>query len=361
MYHEYSCVNGKIQLEAGSHIPTVITAKRTGSHRHYELVEYWTPGDGSDYAKDIKAKFPWYLHSKALDSQRYVDEQIAFCENAAKEYFKDADEYVGGPTNIGKLKEKYPHFFNVSTDGGLTVYIWQMSANNYQCYLINRGVDMFADQSFAFDVGATIAEMRAILTTYDIDQKDIYVLPVRNPLSSYYYEIDDAYRSKVQELFWTSIPYTPKTASYVNTAIANVLNEKYQAKKPDGLIHIENYYLLASETASGTPLKGDFEHLEIVNVYLLVYHMKYSVNGGYLEEHEGDFTPTAITFAIDENGEYTLEDYWTPQTGANYEKDVRSKFPGSSADEALNTEKYSEDMIKENWQMANNVLSRIHS
>ncbi|MBQ8605216.1 MAG: M56 family metallopeptidase [Clostridia bacterium] len=90
MYHEYSCKNGKIQLEAGSHIPTVITAKRTGAHGHYELVEYWTPGDGSDYANDIKAKFPWHLHSKALDPQRYVDQQIAFCEKAAKEYFSDS-------------------------------------------------------------------------------------------------------------------------------------------------------------------------------------------------------------------------------------------------------------------------------
>ena len=97
MYHEYSCKNGKIQLEASSHIPTVITAKRTGAHGHYELVEYWTPGDGSDYANDIKAKFPWYLHSKALDSQRYVDQQIAFCEKAAKEYFSDSSNDHSAP------------------------------------------------------------------------------------------------------------------------------------------------------------------------------------------------------------------------------------------------------------------------
>ena len=129
-------------------------------------------------------------------------------------------------------------------------------------------------------------------------------------------------------------PYAPKTASNLNNAIAKVLNEKYQAQKPDGLIHIENYYLLAHETASGTPLKGNFGHMKIANVYLLVYHMKYSVNGGQLEEHEGDFVPTAITFSIDENGKYTLKEYWTPQKGSNYEKDVRNKFPGEAADNA---------------------------
>lgn len=106
------------------------------------------------------------------------------------------------PVDSKHLKEKYPQFFNVSTDGGLTVYIWQMSKDNYSCYLANTSMEAISDNSFAYDVGASIAEMRAILTTYNIDQKDITVRPVINPLSSYYYDIDDAYRAKVKELFW---------------------------------------------------------------------------------------------------------------------------------------------------------------
>ena len=351
LYHEYSYENGEIKLETGAHIPTVITAKREGSHGHYKLVEYWEPRDGSYYAKDIKGKFPWYLHSKALDSQRYIDEQLEFCDNAAKEHFnnssninsvekftwtyqpmlsftghsfkaisfdfdythveatctggefcsldvdgqpcgtkmhfekdntvywtpkeaviekipqkseltleiyndktqvhkciivfecvsrdiakaefeiylKDSDGLKmiydngiklveqGSVSNIGgadgpknvitsadieQLKTKYPQFFNVSTDGGLTVYIWQMAKNSYYCYLANTSLEAISDNSFVYEVGATIAEMRAILTTYDIDRKDITVQPVINPLSSYYYEIDDAYRAKIKELFW---------------------------------------------------------------------------------------------------------------------------------------------------------------
>ena len=87
MYREYSYENGDIKLVTGAHTPTVITVKRTGSHGHYELVNYWEPRHGSYYEKDIKQKFPWYLHSKALDSQRYIDEQLKFCEDAAVEYF----------------------------------------------------------------------------------------------------------------------------------------------------------------------------------------------------------------------------------------------------------------------------------
>ncbi len=87
LYKEYSYENGKIIEEAAAHTPTAITVKRTGKHGHYELVEYWVPRDGTDYAKDITSKFPWRLRVKALDSQRYINEQDAFCRNAAEEYF----------------------------------------------------------------------------------------------------------------------------------------------------------------------------------------------------------------------------------------------------------------------------------
>ena len=121
-----------------------------------------------------------------------------------KEISKTSSAELGNnaSVNLNQLKEKYPQFFNVSTDGGLTVYVWQMSKDNYSCYLANTSMEAISDNSFAYDVGATIPEMRAILTTYDIDQKDITVQPVINPLSSYYYEIDVTYRTKVKELFW---------------------------------------------------------------------------------------------------------------------------------------------------------------
>lgn len=104
--------------------------------------------------------------------------------------------------DVSKLQEKYPQLFNVSTDGGLTVYVWQMSEDRYSCYLVNTAKEALSDNSFAYDIGTTVTEMRAILTTYDIDKKDIVVQPINNPLSSYYYEINDEYRTTVKELFW---------------------------------------------------------------------------------------------------------------------------------------------------------------
>ena len=132
-------------------------------------------------------------------------------------------------SNFQSLKEKYPQFFNVSTDGGLTVYIWQMSENNYSCYLANTSMEAISDNSFAYNVGATIAEMRAILTTYDIEQKDITVQPVINPLSSYGYRIDDAYRAKIKELFWENsynvIDYDGSSIPKLNVTCGNASTE----------------------------------------------------------------------------------------------------------------------------------------
>lgn len=207
LYHEYSCENGEIKLETGTYIPTVITAERTGSHGHYRLLEYWEPHDGSLYVDDIKGKFPLHLQEKALDSQRYIGEQLEFCENAAKEYFDFEADYG----SMEKLENIYPQFFDVSTDGGLTVYVWQIAEDDYKCYLVNTAQEAISDNSFAYAGGATISEMRAILSTYDINNEDVTIQPVTNPLSSYFYEIDDTYRSFVKKLFWSTLPLLEPT------------------------------------------------------------------------------------------------------------------------------------------------------
>ena len=516
MYREYSFDNGEIKLEVGAHVPTVITAKHTGEHGHYELVEYWEPHDGELFESDIKDKFPVHLHAKALDSQLYVNEQIAFCENAAKEYFssinnqrtgfegvyvtleshntdeggqtyfnivwhnetnsevtygegfsieqkigaewkeaefndeeffnmygillepqstkrktyitehydlskvgtyrillpfsvKDGDNYIQYKTwavfNIEDLINKPPMMTvscrKASVNAWLGTYSW-----TYKNYEDGTAQSTNADSSHPLTrideiptlniLPTTISSIDPRLATvqfaiapdkievkcYKVDEKNTNsgkVIPVEGTSfklkdGKYLYEVivewtkSEQYSGKAYYAFQAAdadleivdINGVMSTDTNLTSAISSVLNEKYnKAGKPDGLIHIENYYLLAHETASGTPLKGNSGHMEIANVYLLVYHMKYSVNGEHLEEHEGDFVPTAITFAINKNGEYTLDDYWTPQTGTNYEKDVRNKFPGSSAAEALNTEKYAEDLIKENWRLANEYFSQI--
>ncbi len=84
-YSEYTLENNDIHLSSSAHIPTAITYKKENGH--YTLVEYWEPRDGAYLVGDIKEKFPWYLQRKALDTQRYVKDQIAACERLAREHF----------------------------------------------------------------------------------------------------------------------------------------------------------------------------------------------------------------------------------------------------------------------------------
>lgn len=72
--------------QSGSHIPTALTfhVRPDGS---CTLTEYWEPGDGSLYAPDIRAKFPEDIAERALDTQRYIDEQMKACYDQAIAYW----------------------------------------------------------------------------------------------------------------------------------------------------------------------------------------------------------------------------------------------------------------------------------
>lgn len=522
LYHNYSYESDKIRLESAVYIPTAITVKRTGKDRHYELVEYWEPRDGSYYAKDIKKKFPWHLHGKALDSQMYIDEQIAFCENAANDYFSsssirgeavgkvqafeatvsyanwsDAKEFYSGALNNDKImtsNSSVRHLpvyrfdtltdlelfkksianvfamdsgynevasFNASTskyDSSFfeknSVVLIYVSANNCTHRFTVHNVE-YDEKSFAaYIVETTKAEtvdtaMAGWFVTIEVPDEiiknctdfdaqlnngtelpgysEVYnVTPLEElemkhnnsemVVQKLHYKADDAtwvcggytykYRLEITgklngtdknstyyvlsnvknityDQAWKASGLSSNMRDYFNpedaivvgyrvfsltnakedldAQITSVLNQKYQSEKPDGLIHIENYHLFASETASGTPLVNSTDHIEMVTYYMLVYHMKYSVKGENVEATDGGYEPTVITFMVSENGKYTLKEYWVPKNGVDYEKETRNKFPNEYVNEVLNIEKYAQNLKIENERQAKEVLKTINN
>ncbi len=142
------------------------------------------------------------------------------------------------------------------------------------------------------------------------------------------------------------------TADPLDAAISSAILDHYASSQPDGLIHVESHVLLANEGMSGTPLFDSDNHMEKITAYLLVLQQKYSTYGGKLVEVGGSYVPAAITFAISGSGEYILEEYWEPRDGGHYVDDVRDKFPGSSADDALNDQAYIEDLEAQNYSKA---------
>lgn len=84
LYEEYS-YNGEVLGECGAHIPVAIRVQQAGDF--YELIEFWQPEDGNQYADSIRKKFPQELHRKALDSQRYIDKQMKKSEEAVNSFY----------------------------------------------------------------------------------------------------------------------------------------------------------------------------------------------------------------------------------------------------------------------------------
>ncbi len=157
----------------------------------------------------------------------------------------------------------------------------------------------------------------------------------------------------------TIVPMEEYVEAYydLEQAVSKAILDHYASENPDGLIHVESHALLANESMSGTPLRGQKNHIEKTVLYLLVRQMKYSTYDGKLEEEGGSYGPVAITFSIDETGAYTLEEYWEPRDGSYYTDDIRKKFPELVAKEAFDKHQaYSEELSDQCYQKALEVL-----
>lgn len=83
LYLGFSVEDGILRQTEGSNIPVAITF--SCEEEGYELVEYWQPGDGTDYAPDIRAKFPAEAAKLALGDQPYLLQQFQLCYAQAVE------------------------------------------------------------------------------------------------------------------------------------------------------------------------------------------------------------------------------------------------------------------------------------
>lgn len=87
LYMEFGYAGSGFSETGGSHMPVAITFDKN-STGEYKLKEYWTPGDGSEYAPSIKDKFPADIYNDALNTQKYIVGHIQSCYDQAIEYGK---------------------------------------------------------------------------------------------------------------------------------------------------------------------------------------------------------------------------------------------------------------------------------
>jgi len=81
----------------------------------------------------------------------------------------------------------WPQYFGLDASNGLDVYVWQMAHSSYSFGLLphtDTPRDRICEETMSL-MGTTADTMHLILSTYNIDESDIHIIPWQNPLSSY--------------------------------------------------------------------------------------------------------------------------------------------------------------------------------
>lgn len=343
LYDEYSMRNNELHQETASHIPTVITAKYDDGT--YELVEYWEPRDGAYYEADIRGKFPWYLQRNALDSQRYIKEQLAENKEMAKEYFGEKrtlslDDVIALSKKGYDLKwSDFEPFQYIETGSGLYIRVYQID-EMFEVWIGGTAMpDQYEDPSYIY-----------LTLVKDLDQK----IDIRDG------GVAEFIAEKLQQM------QLKNEQNSLQEAISRAILEKNAGERfpdtPSGAIHTRSFRIFAMESLSGTPLMHQDNHMTQATVYIHYLYARYYYSGGQLQEQGSVCTPAVIRFSIDPEDGYTVEEFWEPNPGDTFEKEVREKFPEDAAKEILDRVKQgtlSRVMQSECYAQATEYLAQI--
>ena len=258
---------------------------------------------------------------------------------------------------IDELRSKYPEYFDLITSKGLEVYVWQLAKDSYSFGLMpgtNREKTLEELMSLK---GASAAEMALILSTYEIKDENIFVIPWGNPISSYMVGTGDMetpeYINNIRTMLGldgvsmgsaggedTPTPAGPDAAD-------TTISEEQAAIRQAILEHNKSSYpleydvaccsFITLETLSATPLAGSSTHK--ITYYGWALYEQYRATDNGLETTGGSHIPVVLSFDLDERG-YTLTEYWEPRDGSYFAQDIREKFPAHIVEDALHGQKF---------------------
>lgn len=125
-------------------------------------------------------------------------------------------------------------------------------------------------------------------------------------------------------------------ADPLETAINAAILEYNKNRTPAYDFACESHIIL--DTVNSSPAGG--EAAASVTVYAMVLYATYNYSGSAFQEVGGSHIPTALTFEVQTDGEYTLTEYWEPRDGSYYAQDIKNKFPKAIQEDALDTQKF---------------------
>ena len=106
-------------------------------------------------------------------------------ESSGVEIISGFTDTESQPAQADGLREKYPEYFDLPTSKGLEVYVWQLAPDSFSCGLMEGTNREKTPEELMALKGASIEEMKTILSDYDIPKEDIFIIPWQNPASSY--------------------------------------------------------------------------------------------------------------------------------------------------------------------------------
>jgi len=116
--------------------------------------------------------------------------------------------------------------------------------------------------------------------------------------------------------FGVTVPNVVDAPGDLDAAVSEAIMEHNRGKYYQGAFACESHTILEVEEAGDT-----------VTAYVMALYQEYVFVDGKAVPVSGGHIPTAITFALLEDNQYALREYWEPRDGSYYPKDLAAKFP----------------------------------
>lgn len=129
--------------------------------------------------------------------------------------------FVGSDAAEKDLRQRFPEYYDLDLFKGLEIYVWQTEEGEYRCGALSgtNRLKTFEEILTLKANGATIKEMRTILSSYDVEKDTITVISIQ--ITSSEYTIIDVEDEKLREMLLSETPPTESESPKVVFVVGN--------------------------------------------------------------------------------------------------------------------------------------------
>jgi hypothetical protein len=222
---------------------------------------------------------------------------------------------------------------------------WQMNGLVYQYRLEINGrmprasvettfVYLSNLESISFERAYMAAGLSSNISSYFAPEEAVLVEWITHDIGSVDPEADTDFVLKTDKL---------------DASIAEAVLNYHKNPTPDGLLNTESHMIMVKEVASGTPLAGQTGHIREETVYVYYLVQRFSIQSHQPETVRSIYGQAIMTFAVDENGIYSLKHFVKPESsadpGVEYGAELIDQFVAASEKIAENEEAYNKQLM----------------